>query len=140
MKKKKLKDVRITILIQDKDIEFKFYDYLSCKTFFIFSLNFSNFIKALGRLAYVKCKSASVLNLAYLNKKMIHKPFSLRISKSLYSNSYSKRKEIEDLIKKKCPEGWIPDLYLNSQDSFKIDHTNNQYFVNTIIRKYIKET
>ena len=95
-------------------------------------LDAKQFVAALGRLSNVEAKSMEVFNLDRVGKKHEHKKLEFEIPES----GYDGRKEIAiKTAKEKCPEGWIPDLYFGSQDSFFMK--DGKEYARCIIRRYI---
>ena len=74
-----------------------------------------NFAAALGRLAFVEC-SVTVRNLDAVGKVQEYKPFVFALPKE--TEFRDKEEVAKKLAVELCPEGWAPDLYFKSKDSF----------------------
>lgn len=72
-------------------------------------------LEAMGGLGYAPCEM-NVYSLDKVGKKMENKKFEFEIPDELYSST--KSYELFNLAKALVPDGWMPDSYFSSQDSF----------------------
>jgi len=110
----------IVMTITDKDAN---------TTFLRMVFTREQFINAtMNRLCQTEVGSAYVENLDRVGKQQRHYPLVFEIPESMNKESACK------IAQEKCPEGWIPDLYFQSQNSF-FDKFGKHY-AQTIIRKW----
>ncbi len=127
-------DGKIIILSQqDGNIKIEVFDETSCLTFISISMTPEQFVKAaLGRLSHCDCEKAEVFNLDLIGKLQEHKQFEFPIP----GNDYRLlEKTAISEVKKVCPEGWKPDLYFHSRDSFFL--RNEKQWARCKIRRWI---
>lgn len=125
----KLIDGRITFLVGQEETTIELHDMQASVTFAKIHLTPEELSSALSRLGYTRC-SIEVYNLDRLNKKMRHR----RLVVEMPSNKPIDKKMARMLIAKKCPDGWEPDYYLNSQDTFFTKDRKN--YVQCTIRRW----
>jgi len=125
----------INIDSERDNVKIKFTDDISFNDFFEATISSKRFIQALGRLAYVPCEEAYLSGVDILNKEALRKRVSVEIPEDLSLYSKDSKEKLEKICKKRCPKGWIPDLYFDSKSSFT--KKNGKYFVNFAIRKYV---
>jgi hypothetical protein len=115
----------ITVTVIDKD---------SSTAFLHMVLTREQFINAtMNRLAYTEVGSAYFENVDRVGKTLELDTLVFEIPK--HGDTESARK----IAQEQCPEGWVPDLYFQSQNSFYIE--DNKYYARTTIRRWIeKET
>ena len=129
-----LKDARITILVSQDSTKIELYDYIAGVTFAEIELTPQQLSQALSRLGYTQCK-AKVTALDRLNKLHENKNHEFEIPENC--SFYDKTIEtVKELAKATCPDGWIPDLYFGSQNSFfKQDGKN---MARCVIRRWVE--
>lgn len=133
MKKIQLKDARITFLVSEAGATIEFYDADACVAFAKATITPDQLCQAMSRLMHTSCK-IEVRDLDKIGKTMESKEFVFEMpSDAMYK---SEQREIAaKLAKKACPEGWIPDTYFNSQNSF---FTNaSKHMARCIIRRWV---
>lgn len=112
----KLKDARVTILINKDETTIEVDDAISNTKFLIIKLTPEQLCSALSRLSHVECE-AEVSGLEKLGKTHENKYFEFEIPDSLRSSS--KENELWEIAVNllKSTE-WKPDKYFASQNSF----------------------
>lgn len=130
----KLKDGSITILFdRDRGCEIEVRDNEASIVFAKIKLDTEQVCSALSRLSNTPCE-IEVIGLDKVGLKMENKFFVFEMPEYNYSN----RDEIaKEEIVKVCPEGWIPDKYFGSQDSFFTQ--DGKKYARCIIRRWVKE-
>lgn len=124
---------KITILCDNDGVRIKIIDDDSRCKFVEVELTTQQFTSALGRLSNVECKSTKVHGLENVGKTQQFAPFSFVVTSHLKSGD-RKTRAIE-LAKKNCPDGWFPDLYFGSKDSFFYE--DDELWARTIIRRWV---
>jgi len=110
----KLEDGRITTLFNDDGLTIELHDSKANTQFAKIKLTPTQVTKAFSRLGYVEC-SIELFGLERVGLKHENKKFEF----ILPVISYTEEKKIaKELVIKRCPKGWVPDLFFNSQDSF----------------------
>lgn len=68
---------------------------------------------------------------------MENKTIDFKISKELYYQKNSE--ELKKLAIRACPDGWEPDLYFNSKDSFFTapGTVEDIYYASCVIRRWV---
>jgi len=128
-----LKDCGISILIGETGTRIEVRDNSSCTNFMRVELTPEQTCQALSRLSNTPCK-ASAHNLDRLGKTMELKTFTFEMP----YNGYQDRKTVAAITAKKmCPDGWTPDLYFGSQDSFFTK--NGKKMARTTIRRWVNQ-
>lgn len=92
-------------------------------------------VEALSRLSHTNCLSCDVRGVERLGKRMEHKTIEAVIPDRLFRRT--EREEFARLaIDKVCPEGWEPDHYYGSQDSFY--SKDGKQYARCIIRRWVE--
>ena len=128
-------DAQITVLASYDDlIKIEVFDKDSSSIFLKLEMTREQFINAtMNRLGNTDVKYASIRNIEILGKTMEMKSFEFELPES---SSYKDEKVALKLVKEKCPDGWIPDLYFTSQNSF-FEGKNGKRWARTIIRRWV---
>lgn len=110
-------DGRITIYVSDEGAHIQIEDREANTTFCDIKMTPKQFTTAIGRQVNVKVESMEIRGLSKVGKKHENKTFefSLCVEDVPYTGREVLAKKV---VKDKCPEGWIPDNYFKSQDSF----------------------
>lgn len=109
-------NAKITILASMDGVTIEVYDADASVEFLTMELTTDQFCAALGRLAMTSCQSAEVRCLERLGKRHECQLFEFALPEGL---DYKDRKqEAEKAMRAACPEGWVPEYYFCSQDSF----------------------
>ncbi len=128
----KLRDGRITILSDNEGVDIELRDYGSSIDFVKVRLTSEQFTKALSRLSFTECE-VEVFHLDLVGKTQIHKNFEFEMPDGV---SFKDEKKVaEEIVKRDCPEGWEPDLYFGSQNSFFTK--DDKKYARTIIRRWV---
>lgn len=93
-------------------------------------LSLENFAKCIMGLAQVDCK-INKTNLENFGKKMEHKTLEFKIPCSGSKQKENAIKKVSEI----CPDGWEPDNYFNSQDSFFTK--DGECFARCTIRRWV---
>jgi hypothetical protein len=129
----KLKNASISILINRDYTTIELHDEDAAMTFIEIKLTPEHLSDALSRLAHVPCK-AEIIGIDKIGKKMEHKTLEFEIPEN--SGWGEERRNIASkYAKKACPEGWEPDNYFGSQNSFF--SKDEKQFARCIIRRYV---
>lgn len=124
---------QISMFFDENGLRMELRDKNAITTFAEIVLNKEETCSALARHGYTPCE-IEVRNLERIGRKHEHKTFefeipTLKIPYNLRENT------IIALAKKHCPNGWIPDLYFSSQDSFF--NKDGKSWARTTIRRWI---
>lgn len=116
---KKLLDGEITILCDNEGAQIEIRDELSGTKIVTAYVNADKFVAALGRLSSCSCDIDVTSVPERIGKKHRVERIVVKFPREkMYSNN--QREIAEKIAIESCPEGWKPDLYFNSQDSFPI--------------------
>ena len=128
-----LNDGRITILVDENGCKIEIKDNDANVTMVRVNLTVEQFCQAMGRLGNTKCEKLEVFGLDKIGKKMENKHFEFPFDRKC---EWSERGEVayEEALKV-CPEGWYPDKYFGSQNSFFIK--DGQEYARVIIRRWV---
>ncbi len=127
----KINEPQITTSFERSGLIIKLRDDTSSNDIAEIKISAKNLALAFSGLYGVECE-AKIFNIDKINKKMEHKKFEFEIGKDSFFN----RKEIAiEKIKNTCPEGWIPDMYFSSQDSFFTK--NEKDYARCTIRRWV---
>jgi hypothetical protein len=135
---KKEVEGRISILwnSQDKDIKIEIEDTKANSLIATVKLDAVAFCMAtLGNLASMKC-TIGVGELEKVGKKMLIDKLVFEVPENLFFSADSKDVAAK-LAVKECPDGWEPQLYFNSQNSFFTK--DGKAFAQCTIRKWVEE-
>jgi hypothetical protein len=131
----KLIEPTISISIRDGVVEFTIYDGPSGTPFVELEMTDTNFMKALGRLAHVECQGeVRGLDRVGLYLELATLTFPLGESNLLGDDRKSLAAELATAA---APEGWKPDLYFGSQDSFR--YHDGKTYGHTWLRRFVTE-
>jgi len=110
-----LEDGRITILASPEKVDIEIRDHSAAISFVRVRMTPEQWATALSRLAYTTC-DVHVRGLERVGLTMENRAFTFPLPEG---TDYKDQKEraIEE-VEHICPEGWEPDLWFNSQDSF----------------------
>ena len=110
-------NARVTILVDRDGAAIEIEDDDAAITFVKLEMSTDQFCSAIGRLSSCETLSCKVNGLDRVGKNHECKKFEFLIGDK--NTAFDKRKEIAyDIAVKSCPEGWEPDKYFGSQDSF----------------------
>lgn len=133
-----LEEGEITILINRDDVLIEISDGKSRLDIIKLTMNHKNFCKALSREANNPCKIELYDNKGYLNRKMEVDKISFPMPIDSEFDSLENREKIAyEQALKFCPEGWEPDDYFSSKDSFF--YIGEYFYGKAIIRRWVKE-
>lgn len=114
----------------DNAVNISLHDKDSGITFIEMKLTREQFINAaMNRLAMTHVENAEVRDLDKVGKRLVLDTIKVEIPK------YGDEKSAIELVQKNCPEGYVPDLYFKSRESFSQD--NGKYYAQTRIRKWV---
>lgn len=133
----KLKDPKITLIIDREGATIQLIDSMSSTTFVEVKLTTEQLCSAMGRLAYCPCE-IGVMGLDKVGKKHENKNFEFEINEALMNSARGLDRDnsaLYNAAKKACPEGWEPDNYFSSQNTF-FSKDKKQY-CRVIIRRWI---
>lgn len=139
---------RATIVINKELVTISFYDADAKCEIIKATMTAIQFCLALGNLYRVKCKNVEIFEtMSKFGKKQAHITWSTIILNKEHNIAFSetffypKTKEIiREIIKKKCPKRWIPDIYLESKNSiaaFISKNGDKGIYVTTTIRQWV---
>jgi len=127
---------KITLLCEGDNVKLELHDDDSSITFVRVELTAKQFTQALGRLAHTPCKSMEVRGLERVGTKMENQTFIFEVPESVPWKHEERVKILKPILDKVCPEGWIPDMGFNSQNSFFTNEGKN--YARTTIRRWVK--
>ena len=124
---------KITLLFNEDGLNIEVHDDDAVITFLEIQLNQKQTCQALSRLSYTECQEVEVRNLDHVGKIRERQGFIFEMPKS----DWNTRQEIAaNKALELCPEGWIPDIYFGSQDSFFAE--NNVEYARTSMSRWIE--
>lgn len=128
-------NAEITISARYEDaIIIKVHDIDSSTTFVELTLTREQFINAaMNRLSNCGVEKASVMHLDRVGKTMELKSFEFELPEGV--DYTSNEEEICRIARQTVPEGWTPDLYFRSQNSFF--KKDKKHFARTTIRRWV---
>jgi hypothetical protein len=119
-------DDSINIIVEDKDAGVRFLDMTLTRAEFVNA--------AMNRQACVNVSKTEVFALDKIGKKKEYKEFEFEIP--ITTPCDEKQKEITiGVLNSVCPEGWVPDTYFGSQDSFF--SKDGKKYARTMIRRWV---
>lgn len=126
---------QITITATYDDlIRIDIHDKTSSANFLHLEMTREQFINAtMNRLGNTDIKHATIRDFNIVGKKMEMKTLEFEIPEKSY---YKNDRIVSQLAKENCPDGWIPDLYFSSQNSFFQDN-EGKWYARTIIRRWV---
>lgn len=125
---------RMTLLVSEEGVRMEIQDELSGEIFFRADIPSGAFCSMLGRLACVGV-DAEIRGLDRVGMKMEIDKFVFEMP----SGDLAERKQTAiQLVQKLCPEGWTPDLYFGSQNSFFRD--GDKPMAQATIRRWVPAT
>lgn len=125
---------RLTLLFGDEGATIEIRDQPSREVVCEVTLTPEQTCQALSRLGETHCK-VKYGELKNVGKKEEYKEFIFEIP-SISSYRREDRKTIaKEIVKEVCPEGWEPDLYFGSQDSFFTK--DDKKYARTMIRRWV---
>ena len=130
----KLDNAKITIMVDQSRTTIELHDSKSSILIASIELTAEQFCRAIGRGAYTECVIEMNDSLHLLNKTMENKYFEFEIPDVGYKEEQRVAKE---QVIKLCPEGWEPDLYFASQDSFF--RKDEKSFARCTIRRWVND-
>lgn len=127
----KLTDAKITILVNREYTEIQLHDSPSSMNFVTIKLTPEQLSAALSRISHTPCEIEVSNKLDLLGKTMENKYHEFEITEKLDRND----KRLHELAQQTTPEGWTPDNYYGSQNSFFSKDGKN--YCRVIIRRYV---
>lgn len=88
----------------------------------------NEFLNAIGSKGLVECY-CKLINTDVVGKKLV-------IDSMIFVVPKQDRELAIEIAKERCPQGWIPDEYFSSQDSFM--YKDGKIFAKTTIRKWVE--
>lgn len=132
MKKMKKVKGRFTFLISDDKTRAMLEDDTSGNVIASFEITGKNTINLLSRVSHVECDVNLYDTYEDAGKKLETDRFEFEMP----DNDYSTRTDTaKKLVVKKCPTGWVPDLYFGSQNSFF--QRGGKYYAGCVIRRWV---
>ncbi len=128
-----LKDAALDFMINAKETTIRLYDHVSNQTVVEITLTPEGLSQAMSRLSMTKCKAiVNEYSFSKLNKKMENKYLEFEINKDLRRGD---EQELHALAQSNCPDGWTPDKYYGSQNSFFTKE--GKTYARAVIRRWI---
>jgi hypothetical protein len=130
---KQLKEAAITFLVGRDRISLEVHDMVSREYVCKIEMNPEQLASALGRLGYTPVESCWVGDAEKFNKTMEIDRIEFPLPAG---TDYRNRKQAAKAMAfNHCPNGWEPDLWFNSRNSFKtVDGTE---WARTSIRRWV---
>lgn len=113
----------IAITVHDKDSGTNFLQMVMTREQFINA--------TMNRLGYTEVGSAFLENIDRVGKTLELDKLVVEVPK------YGDRKAAAKIAYEKCPEGWVPDLYFQSQESFF--NEGGKSYARTTIRRWVEK-
>jgi len=126
-------NAQITILASyDGTVEIVVYDKDSRINFLDITMTHEQFINAtMNRLGNSNVVGATLCDIDKVGKTMEIGTFEFEVGDK---NTYREKEIARKLATQKCPDGWIPDLDFNSQNSFF--NKDDKLWARTTIRRW----
>jgi len=124
---------KLTLLVSGDHVTIEVHDETAAVKFLTLELTAEQFCAALGRLARVPCQSAKVTELDLVGKRHECKTFEFPLPDGA---GWRDKEAATAEVRRVCPEGWGPDIYFNSQNSF-FDRDGKRW-AQTIIRRWVE--
>ena len=107
---------RFSILATDGIVEIEFQDDLAVNSRIVAKIPYDDFLTALGsRLVGQEC-DVELINPDKFGKKREHSIIEFKVADKY---EYGKSEELaKEKVGAACPDGWEPDMYFSSQNSF----------------------
>jgi hypothetical protein len=122
----------MSLLIGENGLHIEIMCAKSGVMFFEADVSPSKFCQMMGRLVHVKV-DADVMNLDKVGKTLEMDTLRFEMPKDC---EYNKQRAVAiKLAHKACPEGWQPDEYFGSQNSFY--HKDGKNMAQTTIRRWV---
>lgn len=123
-------NTKIDILFNNNGLTINIYDVASGLPIAEIELDSTQTLEALSRQSHTYC-NMKTYNLDKIGKKLNIAYLYCKLPTNVFRDVEMAVQEVVN----NCPEGWEPDLFFNSQDSFMNDSKGNRWCV-SIIRKY----
>jgi hypothetical protein len=127
---------KITFLCNKEGATIELHDDDASVTFARVRLTAEQLCQALGRLAYTECYAMEVRGLDKVGMKMENKEFVFEVPDDLPYQREKRNEILSSILQKICPEGWIPSILFNSQNSFFTK--DGKYYARTTIRRWVQ--
>lgn len=134
----KLRNGKINILVGHDSTTIKLIDGDAFLTFAEVTLTPEQLSAALSRQAHVPCE-IELRALHNIGTRMEHKSFEFEIPEGLSRWGEEDSEELYRLAVEASPEGWVPDNYFGSQNTFFTTHGGKKY-ARVTIRRYVQIT
>ena len=134
--KKELKGKIDLLFDRDHGLQISVKDVNSNVTFLELKVSPEDVCALLSRQVMIPCYM-TIAEIEKVGKYHRHKKFEFLIDTELPSYDSGYREVVKQLAIEKCPDGWMPDLYFGSKDSFF--KKDGQDYARCIIRQYIDE-
>lgn len=121
-------DGQFTLLISEDGAKIEFRDPVAATTFLRAEIAQEDFMKALGRLSNVPCQ-LTISGINRVGTKHECRPFEFEIPAG------RKKDDAFAVALELCPNGWQPDNYFGSKDSFFLK--DGIQFAKCTIRRWI---
>lgn len=128
-----LKEAGITILFNEDGLKIELHDEEAGVLFAHVALNAAQTCQAMSRLSQTRC-NVEVRNLEKVGKREEYKPFIFPIPDDVGYGKERDRAATQAALEL-CPEGWTPDTYFGSQDSFLIQ--DGKPMARCMIRRWV---
>lgn len=107
---------QITLLFSDEGMTLELHDSNANTTFVRIKLNQEQTCQVLSRLSHTECEKMEVRGVDKLGKTHECKKFEFELPEG--TNWTNQRERVLNIVHSMCPEGWEPDIYFGSKDSF----------------------
>ena len=127
-------NAKIDLSFSDNGLDIRIKDGDASITFVELHLNQEQACQAMSRLSSTTVEKCELRGIDKVGKKMEIDYLEFNMDNNVkYAD---RRKEAFAIAKDKCPEGWVPDNYFGSQDSFK-NAKNGQLIARATIRRWV---
>ena len=126
-------NAKITLLFSKDGMTLEIHDNDSNITFVKLKLNTAQACRALSRLSWCDVQEAEVFGLDKIGK--VHENKELVFEVPFSGWEARKTEDPYPYALKACPDGWIPDNYFNSRDSFF--DKGGKHYARCIIRRWV---
>ena len=129
-------NAQIDLLFSEKGLDIRLRDQEAGVLFAELHLNQEQTCQAMSRLSGTHVEKCEIRGLNRVGKKIEIDSLEFPMPKNVEFKN--RAKVAYEIAKEKCDEGWVPDAYFGSQDSFSTDK-NNTLIAKATIRRWVEK-
>ena len=129
-------NAQIDLLFSHEGLDIRIFDDDANITLVTLHLNQEQTCQAMSRLSRTHAEKCEIRGIDKIGKTMEMDHITFPMPKGV---EYKKRAQVAyEIAKDKCPEGWVPDNYFGSQNSFR-NAKNGQLIARATIRRWVEK-